>query len=403
MVIQTPRIPDRVRWLNARGERDFAGQHELGEIVLARNPQDVFVRRRMARLCEVERRLDEAEAHWTALRDDEPADFEAAFHLARAAVARGADPLAAAAAAAPAGNACFHGALVDALAEPAPVLEGDFKHVAICGASYCGSTLVDRLLGGLPGVRSIGESHWLTKVRRESGYGDADWSAPLAEARFVPCTVCGGRCTVLEPALRRSLAADACDWYRKIAARLDTRILVSADKNLRKLVDHDPRLEMSALVIFKSPEQAWRSQLDKLAADREPEFYTDACRRYLATWLGSYRPFLDHFRPQGEVVFLNFDAFTQHPAPLLRALCAKLELPFAESVLSTTVPGHAIGGNGRSMRRLRDQGYAVEILPLPDPAIAPEQAAIIAADPLVQATWQEMMARHDELAAQALV
>ena len=103
------------------------------------------------------------------------------------------------------------------------------------------------------------------------------------------------------------------------------------------------------------------------------------------------------------MVFLNFDAFTRHPAPLLRALCAKLDLPFAESVLSTTVPGHAIGGNGRSMRRLRDQGYAVEILPLPDPAIAPEQAAIIAADPVVQSTWQEMMARHDALAAQAHV
>jgi hypothetical protein len=401
MGIDAPRIAPRTRWLTARSERDFAILHELVEPILARNPKDLFVHRRFARLCEMEGNAARAQPHWAALVDADPADFEAAFHLMRNAVANGADPAAAAVGAAPAANDCFHGALVDALAEPAPVLQGDFKHIAICGASFCGSTLVDRLLGGLPGVRSIGESHWITKVRLATGYGEAIWSEPLADARFVPCTVCGGRCVVLTPAFRRSLAADAANWYRKIAARLDTRMLISADKNLRKLVDHDPLLELSALVIFKSPEQAWRSHLDKLPADREPEFYTAACRDYMAKWHISYRPFLDHFKPQGEVVFLNFDAFTRDPEPLLRALCERLGLPYAASVLTNTVPGHAIGGNGRSMRRLRDKDYGVEILPLPDAALDPEQAAIISADEAVQATWREMFALHSALAEHA--
>ncbi len=400
MGIEVPRIQPRVRWLNARSERDFATLHELVEPILARNPKDLFVRRRYARLCEIEGQTARAEPHWAALVDADSADFEAAFHRMRNAVAKGMDPASAAAAAAPNANACFHGALADALAEPTPVLDGEFKHIAICGASFCGSTLVDRVLGGLPGVRSIGESHWITKVRLATGYGEAAWSEPLADARFVPCTVCGGRCEVLTPAFRRSLAADAANWYRKIAARLDTRVLISADKNLRKLVDHDPLLELFALVIFKSPEQAWRSHLDKLPVDRDAEFYTAACRDYMAKWRISYRPFLDHFKPQGKVVYLNFDAFTRHPAPLLRAVCDRFGLPFAESVLTTTVPGHAIGGNGRSMRRLRDKDYGVEILPLPDSALDPEHAAIIAGDEAAQATWREMLALHTALAEQ---
>lgn len=402
MAIDPPRIPVRVKWNESRSVLDFATFRALAETILARNPQDWFVHRRVARWHEIAGRSGAAAPHWAALAAADPADFEAAFHLVRNAHGVGQCSSDAAEAALPQANACFRAAIVDALLEPAPVFEGRFQHIVICGASFCGSTLVDRVLGGLPGVRSIGESHWLTQVRRESGYGNAIWSQPLTEARFVPCTVCGGRCTVLTPAFRRSLAADAADWYRKIAARLDTRILVSADKNLRKLVDHDPLLELSALVIFKSPGQAWRSQLDKLPADRDAAFYTAACLDYMGVWTKSYRPFLDHFRPQGEKVYLNFDAFAREPEPLLRALCGRLGLPFDAGVLARTLPGHAIGGNARSMRRLRDNGYRVEIQPLADPALDPAHAAIIAADEGVQATYHEMMACHDALAAAAL-
>jgi len=303
----------------------------------------------------------------------------------------------AAEAAAPLANAVFAGAIADALRDPAPTLTGHFRHVAICGVSYCGSTLLDRLFGGLPDVKSIGESHWITKVRRDNRYCDMDLSEPLESARFVPCTVCGARCDVLTPAFRRSMAADSRDWYRKIAMRSGTRTLVSADKSLAKLSEKDPLLDLSALVVFKSPEQAWRSQLDKLPVDRDSDYYVAECHAYLDVWTQRYEGFVEHFLPTGPVAFLNFDAFTRSPERLLKAACKRLELPFSPEVLQRTTPGHAIGGNGRAMRRLRDQDYGVEIAPLPDTPLDPRHLEIIAAHASAQRLWREMTARHDDL------
>lgn len=395
------RVGSRADWMNARTERDFAAAERIGSLLLGRRPDDEAVRRYIARLLDAEDRRDEADSYWTALRDADANDFEAAFHVARSLADKGAANETAAAAAAPAANDVFRRSIVDALRDRAAPLQGEFKHVAICGVSYCGSTLLDRLLGGLPNTKSIGESHWITKVRRDDRYCDMDLSEPLTTARFVPCTVCGGRCEVLTPAFRRSLAADNRDWYRKIAARLRTRILVSADKGLPKLSDKDPLLDLSALIVFKSPEQAWRSQLDKLPAGREADYYDAECGAYLDIWAQRYRSFVHHFRPTGPLAFLNFDAFTRTPEPLLRAVCSRLNLPFDDAVLVRTVPGHAIGGNGRAMRRLRDKHYGVDIAPLPNAALDARQRETIARHPGVQAVWCEMMILHDDLAKQA--
>lgn len=388
----------RSAWTNARTQRDFAAAERIGASLLAKLPDDEPVRRYTARLLEAQGRTAEAIQHWTALRDGDADDFEAAFHLAKSLLASCAGSESAAAdEAAPRANATFRGALADALRDPAPTLAGHFRHVAICGVSYCGSTLLDRLLGGLPDVKSIGESHWITKVRRDNRYCDMDLSEPLESARFVPCTVCGARCEVLTPAFRRSMAADSRDWYRKIAMRLGTGTLVSADKSLAKLSEKDPLLDLSALVVFKSPEQAWRSQLDKLPADRDAEYYAAECRSYLDVWTQRYEGFVEHFRPSGPVAFLNFDAFSRSPERLLKAVCERLELPFSPEVLQRTTPGHAIGGNGRAMRRLRDHDYGVRIAPLPDTPLDRRHLEIIAVHASARRLWREMMARHDGL------
>lgn len=395
-----PKAP-RVQWMTARGERDYDKMEALSALILQRRPQDDLVRRSLAHLLQVLGREDEAMPHWQFMADLSPTDFEAAFNIARAAFLQGDNPTEAAAAAAPLATPAFQASLADALLEPAPVLQGDFNHVAICGTAYCGSTLIDRLLGGLCGVRSIGESHWLTKVRLDDRYADVVMSEPLETARWVPCTGCGAGCETLTPRFRRSLMADKTHWYRKIAAQLGSRHLVSADKNLPKLVEKDPLLELSGLVVFKSPEQAWHSHLVKLRKDHDAAWYEEECLKYLNTWGRSYRSYLDHFRPQGEVVFLNFDAFTRDPEPLLRAVCARLKLPFDREVLRRTAPGHAIGGNAGSMRRLREKDYAVHIESLPEPEIDPRHRELIAADDLVQRTWRDMMALHNSMAAPA--
>lgn len=401
MITQNRSLPLTARWMHASGKRAFDEAELIFRQLTQSGQANDAALRGTARLYERLERHTDALPLWTQLRDANAADFEPSFHLARSALTNGASPAQAAAQAAPAAGEIFRDAIAEALVNPLPVLEGEFRHIAICGVSFCGSTLLDRVLGGLPQVKSIGESHWLTKVRADNAYREVDMSIPAADARFVPCTVCGKNCTVLSHDFRRSLTADGTNWYRKIAARLETRILVSADKNLPKLIEKDPLLELSALVLFKSPVQAWRSKLDKLPPDGDEAFYEEECRKYLAVWTRSYRAYLDHFRPQGAVAFLNFDAFTAAPERLLRATCAALAIPFDEGVLHRTEPGHAIGGNGRAMKRLRDKDYGVAIEALPDPALLPAQAAIIAQDADAQQTWRDLMARHDMMELQA--
>ncbi|MDF8332081.1 hypothetical protein [Novosphingobium cyanobacteriorum] len=397
MSVVSPKVSPRVEWMKARARGDSGTAEAFATRILAKVPDDLVLRRSLARILDLQGRTAEAQDHWLYLRNADEGDFEAAFQVFMRLVAAGQNPVAAVIDAAPGGTPAFRDSLVAALAEPAPMLEGEFLHIAICGTAYCGSTLLDRLLGGLPGVRSIGESHWLTKVRHDNRYCDAIMSAPLDGVRWVPCTVCGQKCEVLTPDWRRSLVADQTHWYRKVAHRLGTSMLVSADKNLPKLVEKDPLLEMGALVVFKSPAQAWCSHLDKLAKDRDAEWYLAECSRYLDNWARSYRGFVDNFRPQGPVVFLSFEAFTQDPASLLPAVCSRLGLPYDAGVLARTLPGHAIGGNAGSMRRLRELDYGVSVRPLPDPSLDAAQSAAVASHAEAQRTWTDMMAAHHTL------
>ncbi len=396
------RAPSRVHWMNARTERDLASAEKIAFEVLERRPDDEAVRRATARTMDAQHRSDEARPLWQALAEADPTDLEAAYHVASAAMEGGRSADEAAGDATPAATPAFRENLVAALDRTLPVAGKDFKHLVICGVSYCGSTLLDRVLGGLPEVKSIGESHWIVKERAANAYQNIDFSKPIAESQVVPCSVCGRDCETLSLDFRLGLAADHTDWYRKIAARLGTDVLVSADKNAPKLVDNDPLLDLSALVVFKSPEQAWRSKLNKLPADREADYYEAECRTYIPVWTRSYRTYLDRFRPAGTVGYLNFDAFTIDPAPLLRAVCDTFGLRYDESVLTRTEPGHAIGGNTGSMARLRALDYGVKIAPLPDADLDPVHARLIAEDKAMQDTWAELMEKHRELAAETV-
>src|SRR5262249_31916482 len=155
-----------------------------------------------------------------------------------------------------------------------------------------------RLLNGMDGVCSIGESHWLTKAFDGKQAVTLDFLDPYT--RFVPqCSVCGPKCEVLTPRFRAALAADPMDLYFKIAARLGARTLISADKNLPKLVLNDPRLRCDALVLFKSPKQAWASELVKRPpGESEDELY-EQMRRYMTLWRLAYAEMLGSLRPQG--------------------------------------------------------------------------------------------------------
>ena len=80
------------------------------------------------------------------------------------------------------------------------------------------------------------------------------------------------------------LVADPSRWYFKIAKQLGTSILISADKNTTKLIDNDPLLRFAALVLFKSPLQAWASQMAKLPKEREGGYYAAELTKYMEVW-----------------------------------------------------------------------------------------------------------------------
>jgi hypothetical protein len=383
----------RAQFRSARARREFEQMFAAGNELLALDPGIPGVSRAMARTLTELGREGEAKPHWVRTRDQDAGDAEAAYQVARHAMRTGLAPAEAVAEAAPGANELLRQHLIDLVGKPEAPLPPDCRHIGICGVSFCGSTLLDRILGGLPGVRSIGESHWLVKEHDGSKYVPIDLGIKRS-GRGPFCSVCGPSCKVLTSEFRTGLIVDATRWYQRIAAQLGTSILVSADKNVAKLVDNDPLLRLSALVVFKSPDQAWASQLAKLPKDREPEFYRAELVKYMGTWTQSYRTFVDEFAPDGAKVFLKFDDFTMNPAPLLEKICAELDLPYDPAVLSEVRPGHAIGGNKGAMARLRAADYGVRVEPLPAAGLISEQAEMIENNKALQDCYRSLMSRY---------
>ena len=351
------------RWLHARTTRDFDVAEQLGLELLGKHPQHVGIRRALARLLDALDRTDDAAPHWQSLLALNPRDIEAAHHLARR-------------------------------VDTAHPTEGISRHIAICGVSFCGSTLMDRLLGSLPGNANIAESHWLTGARLPDGYAPIDFDAP-DERTIRHCCTCGPQCAVLGMDFRRGLCADTAGWYSRIACRLDARVLISADKNPPKLADHDPLMRFDALVLFKSPVQAWMSTLRKLPQDRGAAYYLRQCESYLALWADRHRTLLDHFAPQGKVVFAHFDAFAQAPRKGLKSLCGALDLPFDEAVLEKGALRHAIGGNPGAAAKLYSACGPITVTPLPRPDCPSEHLRLIGGSAPVKDVFARLLGRAE--------
>lgn len=372
---------------------DFAASETLARAFLKKRPNDLASARGLARSLVETGRVNEALPVWRLIREEVPEDIEAAYHLWRA---NPVDP--ALAVLGPDQIAILERAHSFRLSEGE---SQPIHHVAICGISYCGSTLFDRMLGGLPDVASIGESHWLIKRRRGRTFTTLSFQNDVDEEKLVPCSVCGDECEVLSRDFRLGLAADHTDWYQRIGARLGVRHLISADKNLIKLVDNDPKLRFDAIVMFKSPDQAWRSKLNRLPEGESDDFYRAELEKLIETWLGSYRHFLLDLQPTGRMIFLNFDAFAENPARYTEAVCKKLGLPYSPDILTRTIPSHAVGGNRGSMTTLRERDYNVQIRPLAPANLPRDHKTDIDRHDFMQETFRQLMARHDMLLVSA--
>ena len=230
------------------------------------------------------------------------------------------------------------------------------RHVAILGVSYCGSTLLSFVLGALPGVANVGESHWLLEPRPHKlrdGYN-------LTPDGFEQCVWCGAACPVITKDLRQRLADQPRAFYQILADAQAADIIVSADKNYPHVIRRDPALHNDAIIAFRHPLRSWRSHARRSGSTDEA-----ARLRYLENWAIAHTNFLDNFPNTGAKISINFDDFLINPEEILLRVCVALDLPLAADALSYwATRQHCVGGNREVRRNLASNDTrALEIAP----------------------------------------
>lgn len=234
------------------------------------------------------------------------------------------------------------------------------RHIALCGISYCGSTLLERIFGGIEGAESIGESIYLTQHHGKDGNKPIKIEK-LDYSTANKCSKCGINCRYLTPEFRASLAFNPINWYQQIGDRLECSILISSDKNLPKIIRNDPLLRLDAVVTFKSPIQSWWSYFSKLEEKHRIVEVSDELVKFSQMWIDRYSKLLFDFCPKGKKVFLDFDYFTAYPREYLYEIFERLNLEWSQDLIQRVRPSHSIGGNGNAVRKLKEADYVLDI------------------------------------------
>jgi hypothetical protein len=245
------------------------------------------------------------------------------------------------------------------------------RHVVIVGVSFCGSTLLGLVLGGLPGVANVGESHWLIDKRRER----SSQELPTTPEGFEQCMSCGSDCPIVTDDLRQRLADPSRDFYATLAAAYRADIIVTSDKSYDQVVTLDPHLENDAIVLFREPMASWQSHRVRHPVAASPEGQRD----YFRNWADAYEILLHYFHNRGTKVVVDFDEFAAAPQRVLAVICRALSLPFDPHALAYwRRTQHFVGGNIMLCVRLRDGDEdALRIGPRrapPEPVPLPEAA-----------------------------
>lgn len=234
------------------------------------------------------------------------------------------------------------------------------KHIFIGGTSFTGSTLIGLILGAIPGVTNVGESNWLVPRLGEAVTSSALWRDYRGMEQ---CRLCKSACEVWTKEFRKELQRDPADWFERLAARLETNVLVSSEKETPLVNALDPEKRYTALILFREPGQFWSSI-------RKRRWRQDTIQQTIFRWTAAYREFLDaRYSPQGGKIFMNVDAFQAQPAQRLRILLELLELEGdTETALRYwETQQHYIGGNFNMYEKLENTGSASLALRPPEP------------------------------------
>lgn len=246
------------------------------------------------------------------------------------------------------------------------------KHVQIGGTSFCGSTVMSLILGTAEGAANVGESHWLVPF-------DTQYS----------CHYCGPACQIWTRDFRKRLEADERNWYPRLAERLRSDILISADKSHTHINRLDPDHDHTALILFKRPGNFWHSV-------NKRRWRSDSLEQSLTRWSWLYQDFLDAaYAPEGGKYFMSVETFMADPDRAIPVLFDTLGLSGTpeQALRYWETVQHYVGGNFNAYDKLTRRGEeALQLGQVESDENATAQVEALADHP-AHAMIEEMRAR----------
>lgn len=274
--------------------------------------------------------------------------------------------------------------------------EKDVHITALLGVSFCGSTALGSMLGSLPGVSHVGESHRLINSTVMDEFGQANTPYDFDNddpSHLTGCHRCGADCEMFSRDFRRDLQENPENWFFRLASTAGVAHLVTGDKYM--VPELDPLERYDAVVLFKHPDSAFRSNLKRrLAGSGKPGHFDDPVL-YGDVYALDYRRYLHAANPEGKKIFLNWNRFTAEPERHLKRLCELLGLPFDTAVLSRRDPDqHAFGGNQDVRDGFRSTPAEFSVRSEHDIKLSEEQLQALRNHAPMQSIHEEMMALY---------
>lgn len=233
------------------------------------------------------------------------------------------------------------------------------KSVGIVGLDYCGSTLINNVLSGLPNCIGVGESHWIIDHEKSN------------RANVERCTECGtAECPVFSHVvideLRKIVDTKNASWWKTISEASNCDIVISGDKRPYHyerlgipdkliMIVKDPRAHLVSWAIRKFSssrlQEYNKGQHNFQLSDEEFEFslnfWIRETRKHITWSLGTEKPTLA----------ISLESFITGGPEYLQEIATWIGADFVpEAVDYWKTDLHYIGGN-HSVKRMADERY----------------------------------------------
>ena len=215
--------------------------------------------------------------------------------------------------------------------------------------------MMSLVLGSLPTIGNVNESHWLISNHVKSGatFTDKFYITNKNIDQFVHCQLCGDACQYWSIDFRRVLQEDKNEYYQRLSNQLGCDVLVSAEKSIDHLShlceteDRDFTCDM--LILFKDPWRFLHSWMGRSHKIQNPQ-------KALNFWARSYEQLLN-CKTTGRKHILSLSEFQNQPEQGLQKICAEFSLPYNRDALQYwQTQQHYIGGNFNVYKRLKEKG-----------------------------------------------